>query len=284
MKLSLLLASSSLAAVLALPVQDAHAYKLYMTDGGDPAKCQAGDDSQCPQPLRWWRRETIFTLAQVTPGEFALGEVRGLVETAFDQWMEAACAGTESPQGLIPTVTFAGNSDEMKATKPSTAKAEPDNLIVFIRTTAEWTRGGNSPTWIAITKIAHDQSTGEIVDADIEINDGGFNFSIDDSPANGEVDFLSMLVHEVGHFYGLDHSLVEAATMYATYSQTASTATAARTLDADDVAGACALYTNVPERSTSTPPDDGCAGGGAMGLGVLALGGLLLQRRRRPVA
>lgn len=261
---------------------DAMAYQLYMTDG-DPAACAAGDEDKCPQPLRWWRLETVFTLGQVTPGEFALGEVRGLVEEAFDQWMDVDCATTESVNGVIPAVTFGGNSDAVSATRPATAKAEPDNLIVFIRSSAEWQRAGNSSTWIAITKIAHDQSTGEIVDADIEINDGGFKFSIDGSPAAGpdaEVDFLSMLVHEVGHFYGLDHSLVDTATMYATYQQTPAAATAARTIEQDDKEGVCALYTGVPTRTSTPKEDEGCHGGAGLGLfGLLGLASLRVRRR-----
>lgn len=264
---------------------DAMAYKLYMTEGNATA-CAAGDEGKCPQPLRWWRRETVFTLGQVTPGEFALGQVRGLVEEAFDQWMDVGCATTLSANGVVPVVTFGGNSDAVSATRPATAKAEPDNLIVFIRSSAEWQRAGNSPSWIAITKIAHDQTTGEIVDADIEINDGGFKFSIDGSPAQGpdaEVDFLSMLVHEVGHFYGLDHSLDETATMFATYQQTAAAATAARTIEQDDKEGICALYTNVPTRTTAPAEDDGgCQGGAGLGLfGLLGLASLRWLRAYR---
>lgn len=262
---------------------DASAYKLYLTDG-DPAACAGGDEDACPQPLRWWRRDTIFSLGQVTPGEFALGEVRGLVEQGFAQWVDIDCTDTDSPEGVVPPVVFAGNSDAVSATRPSSAKAEPDNLIVFIRSSAEWQRSGNSPTWIAITKIAHDQSSGEIVDADIEVNDGGFTFSIDGTPAQGEVDFLSMLVHEIGHFYGLDHSLVEAATMFATYSQTVATATAARSLETDDIEGVCALYTDVPVRTSTggSGSDGGCMGGSLFGsFGLAALGLLALGRRRR---
>ncbi len=263
---------------------ESQGYTLYLTDGND-AKCEAGDEDFCPQPLRWWRRETAFSLAQITPGEFALSEVRALVETSFDAWIDADCASTPSPNGLVPVVTFAGTSDATRATPPATAKAEPDNVVVFIRSSSEWTRSGNSASWIAITKIAHDQTSGEIVDADIEINDGGYTFSLDGTPTQGEVDFLSMLIHEVGHFYGLDHSLINTATMFATYSQVAGDVTDARTLDADDVTGVCALYTNVPERgSEDGDGGGGCNGGpvsGLLGLLALALPQILRGRSRR---
>lgn len=281
--LSPLLLLSALTALASTPLLSgsAHAYTLYLTDG-DPARCSAGETNYCPQPLRWWRRDTIFTLAQVSPGEFELGLVRGLVETSFDAWMDADCAASASPNGLIPTVTYGGTSNATTSTPPLTARSEPDNVIVFIRSSSEWTRRGNQPTWIAITKIAHDQTTGEIVDADIEINDGGYKFSIDDSPEAGEVDFLSMLVHELGHFYGLDHSLVATATMFATYSQSAANATDARTLDPDDVEGVCKLYTDVPER-ISNEKKSGCQSGGlggGLGLLMFVLSALVIARRR----
>ena len=262
---------------------EANAYKHYMTDG-DLVACEAGDASACPQPLRWWRRETIFTLGQVAPKEFELAEVRALTEAAFAEWLEVDCTATAFDTAFVPPATFAGSSAERRATKPLTARAAPDNLIVFVPTPEEWCGGinfracpGNSPTWIAITKIAHNQVTGEIVDADIEINNGDFKFSIDGSPALGEVDFLAMLVHEVGHFYGLDHSLLADATMYAKYSRDLATATDARSLEPDDELGICSLYVDVPERK-HTPADDGCHGGTGLGLfGLFALG---LMRKR----
>jgi hypothetical protein len=265
---------------------ESQGYTLYLTDGNE-AKCNAGDEDFCPQPLRWWRRETVFTLAKVEPAEFDAAEVRGLVETSFDAWINADCSTTPSPNGAVPIVTFAGLSDTLRATPPATAKAEPDNVIVFIRSTSEWTRSGNSASWIAITKIAHDQTSGEIVDADMEINDGGYKFSLDGTPTQGEVDFLSMLIHEVGHFYGLDHSLINSATMFATYSQVAGEVTDARTLDADDVTGVCALYTDVPERgSNNGDGGGGCNGGslpGLLGLLALAVPQILRGQRRRLV-
>jgi len=270
-----------------LTTSESQGYTLYLTDG-DAAKCNAGDEDFCPQPLRWWRRETVFSLARTEPGDFAMTEVRGLVETSFDAWIDADCATTPSPNGMLPVVTFAGMSDATRSTPPATAKVEPDNVVVFIRSSSEWTRMGNSASWIAITKIAHDQTTGEIVDADIEINDGGesggYTFSLDGTPSQGEVDFLSMLIHEVGHFYGLDHSLINTATMFATYSQVAGDVTDARILDPDDVTGVCALYTNVPERGSNNGDDGGggCQGGPLSGLlGLLGLAAPKLLRGRR---
>lgn len=256
----------ALSAVEAGSEQAAQAYKFYMTKDG-------------VSPLRWWQRDSLsFHLSTVAPEEIAWDGVQGLVESAFDAWIGTSC-------GRVPETTFAGTNDATHATTPVSLRAEPDNTMVFIRTSAEWAQLGNSSTWIAITKIAHDPETGEIVDADIEINDGGYRFSYDDSPGANEVDFLSMLTHELGHFYGLDHSADMDATMFATYATSAEHAMDARTLSQDDIDGICTLYTNVPVHKVPTPSDD-CAAGGATGMsgGLLALASLARALRRRDVA
>jgi len=242
----------------------AHAYELYMTKDGK-------------SPLRWWQRESLeFQLATVAPEETELAAIQAIAERAFDQWIDAPC-------GLVPEVTFAGMREVSKATTPTSLRAEPDNIFVFIKSSSEWTGSGNSPTWIAITKIAHDPTTGEIVDADIEINDGGYAFSYDDTPGVNEVDFLSMLTHELGHFFGLDHSDESSATMFATYATSPVAALEARSLSQDDIDGVCALYTDVPvhKGAGGAGDDGGCgASGGAAGLSGLAFLMVLAMRRR----
>lgn len=244
-------------------IAPARAYEFYVTrDTG--------------QPLRWWQRDVLeYRISTVAPEEGSSDAIAGLVATAFDAWIDAPC-------GRAPEVTLAGPSIAPRATTPSSLRAEPDNVLVFIRSVSEWVRFKNSPTWIAITKIAHDPKTGEIVDADIEINDGGYVFSYDDTPAAGEVDFVAMLTHEVGHFYGLDHSAESAATMFATYATSPERAMDARTLARDDMDGVCSLYTDVPVHVVHDP-DTGICGAGGSGLGAwggVALLALGLRRRR----
>lgn len=253
--------------LIAARLDDASAYTFYMTAKSD-------------EPLRWWMRPMLpFSLATVEPEEATLLEVQPLIERAFETWIDTSC-------GRVPEVTYQGTRAHVRATTPSSLRSEPDNLIVFIRSASTWASFGNSPTWIAITKIAHDPSTGEIVDADVEINDGGYVFSYDDSPAANEVDFLSMLTHELGHFYGLDHSLEASATMFATYATSPADAMEARSLSQDDIDGVCTLYIDVPVHKTPPPDDETCgAGGGGLvgGLGGLALLLVVNGHRRRAV-
>jgi hypothetical protein len=248
-----LLASLSLSAG-----HEVHAFKHY---------------TQGDELVRWWRRELIFHLAEVAPEEGDLDTVQALAQRAFDAWTDTAC-------GLVPPVTFAGRVNVVDATSPATVKVEPDNVIVFSRSAMEWQRKGRASTWIAVTLFAPHPSTGEMIDADIIINDGGFRFSYDDTPDPGEIDFLSMLTHEVGHFFGMDHSADVDATMYANYAN--NDRLAGRTLGQDDIDGICALYTDVPEH-VEGGTDDGCCSGGPASLA--GLGGLVfvraMRRRRR---
>ncbi len=237
---------------------EASAYEIYRTD-------------KTGEPLRWFVRDSLEMAIAVTPPEETdLANIPPLLAQAFASWVAVTC-------GTPPAVDVTGTSRALRATTPKSLRAEPGNILVFIRSTAEWTRYRNSPTWIAITKIAHNPKTGEIVDADIEINDGGFRFSYSGTPNVSEVDFLSMLTHEVGHFYGLDHSANADATMYDTYANSPERAVAARTLTEDDVGGICALYNDVPMH-VPYEADTLCTLGA-----IPCLAGLLVLLRRRTI-
>jgi hypothetical protein len=247
---------------------DAAAYVFYM----------AGDN-----PLRWYvgRPAYNWTMATVEPEEATWEEAKAIIEAAYDAWIDTPC-------GLVPEFTYGGTSAATKGTLPTSLAETPDNVVVFIRSRTDWQSSGNQSSWLAITKIANDSLSGEIIDADMEINDGMYKFHYgEEAPPAGSIDFRAMIVHEAGHFFGLDHSQSNVATMYATYS---GDPVAARSLDQDDIDGICALYTDVPTWVDRTvkpePPDDGggggCGAGGAVpgllaGLGVV----LGLRRRRR---
>lgn len=107
-----------------------------------------------------------------------------------------------------------------------------------------------SPSAIALTTLSYRTATGEIIDADIELNGAGFVFTTSDGPPCSSpppqpavscvaTDVLNTLVHEVGHLIGLDHSAAAAASMYSTAPLGE---TSKRTLDQDDIDGECAVY------------------------------------------
>jgi MYXO-CTERM domain-containing protein len=167
---------------------------------------------------------------------------------------------------------------------------------------------------IALTTVSYVAGTGEIVDADMELNawngsgpsPPGFYFTCVDPPAPAcllgspgqdnciATDVQNVVTHEAGHVLGLAHSSDPTATMYASSNQGETTK---RTLAQDDVDGVCAIYpfgapTSVcfgsgemalRAPSTCQQPSTGCGCGtvgadGWLGLAVL----VLLWRRPSP--
>lgn len=164
---------------------------------------------------------------------------------------------------------------------------------------------------IALTTVSYIDATGEIVDADMELNawsgagpsPPGFYFTCVNPPAPtcsaalpGEAgcistDVQNVATHEAGHVLGLGHSLDPTATMYASSPLGE---TSKRTLALDDVNGICAIYpfgaTSVcygpglvaprpPSACRSASSGCGCGTAGADGWPALLLP--LLRRRRQ---
>ncbi|MCC6622380.1 MAG: matrixin family metalloprotease [Deltaproteobacteria bacterium] len=237
---------------IALATTGASAYVFYLTEDGDP--------------LRWKEDETIVRLSTVPAEELSQAEVEAAIDEALLAWSTTDC---------VPAVRREGTTDATEGSSPPTVRGPADNIVVFIESASHWSARRHGRLEIAVTLIANNSATGEIVDADIEGHDAGFVFSVAERPGVGQVDFRSTLVHEVGHLFGLDHSETRDATMFASYD--AVDPTAKRSLHLDDIDGVCALYA-IP---FPPPDDDCCAGGGASGALGLAAAALVLGWRRR---
>jgi MYXO-CTERM domain-containing protein len=161
-------------------------------------------------------------------------------------------------------------------------------------------------TTIATTLTTFSVSSGQIFDADIEINDAPnpngskFTFTTADAPRCPpgapivncvSIDVQNTITHEAGHTLGLAHSSDPSATMAASAPPGE---TSKRVLGADDLEGICAIYPRGAQTATSlggpveiVPAASGCGcssrdGGpsSALWLGLV----LVLARRKRPQA
>lgn len=85
---------------------------------------------------------------------------------------------------------------------------------------------------IGITQVGFKETTGEIVEADIMIND---NFSFSTTPT--DTSYLgNVITHEAGHFLGLGHGQVVGSTMFYALSR------GQFTVESDDKAGLYSIY------------------------------------------
>lgn len=169
-----------------------------------------------------------------------------VAQAAFQEWISADCGGGEHPFiGVSPKgKVFCDKLEYNHGGEPSAEDPNPNaqgpnaNIIVFRDDT--WPYSDQDKT-IALTTITFVRDTGEILDADIEVNSFGIELSTSDEHVTS--DLQSILTHEVGHFLGLAHSRAKDATMNKNYDRTELDF---RSLSPDDVSAICAVYPPQP--------------------------------------
>lgn len=218
-------------------------------------------------------------------------ETNTLVSNGLWKWMNAECSPSEHPSLAIKT------TPPVVCHKQEYNQDSPNANIWMYRDDA-WPYTGATAT-LALTTVTYNVETGEIFDADVEINSVGSPLTLGDE--NVQADLDSIVTHEAGHFLGLSHSCESNATMYAYYQLGD---TSLRSLEADDIAGICDVYPPgastgscdptprhgfSPECGTESDPKGCCAtapgrpdrnGTGAV-LALLVGAGAVVARRRR---
>jgi hypothetical protein len=122
------------------------------------------------------------------------------------------------------------------------------NVIIFHDQVWPYNDANNT---LGLTTITYNPDTGELDDADMEINSTVPLTVSGAVPADG-YDFESIITHETGHFFGMAHSTEETATMFAHYTPGS---TQLRVLKVDDMSGICSIYPPDGTRNVSTSVD-----------------------------
>jgi hypothetical protein len=258
----------ALAASIAVLVAASDASAFCRTHTCRGVACEFDDDG-CPisgKPLFWAGGCVGFSLEQSLSEKLPKAETRIAIQRAFQQWTEVECSATgRSTLKFVPMADATCRRSEYR-------KGEPNVNVIFFRDD-DW-RYTDIDNTLAKTTVTFNATTGEIYDADIEVNTAFNPVTVtDESP---QYDLQSIMTHEVGHLIGLAHSPFPEASMFAGY---APGDVSFRTLANDDVAAICTVYP--PERLASCDPtprggldlacdqvDDksGCAFGGRAGM------------------
>jgi len=227
-----------------------------------------------------WMPSCLPLPIAVYPGSFTqvpVGEISGAASGATAAWSAGANACT--------FIEFAVTV----ATGPAPRVGNDRHNAIIFRDTS-WCRldatgacdpaVAYDPAALALTSVSARTSTGEIIDADIEVN--AFHFLWADLVAHPELttrhDLQNALTHELGHVLGLDHTCylsgappidnagqpipdcanASAAVIATTMFPSANPGDISlRTLEPDDRAGVCGIY---PAAASPCPPGDaGCA-------------------------
>jgi predicted Zn-dependent protease len=224
--------------VVLLPAtSEAYVRTMTCTSAG-PTVCSQG---QTPLPLYWDGDCVTYHIQEAGPEDTDNELAFGLIEGGFDAW--------NSPECSYMTFVNGGFTDEDRVGyNPYTGQQGNANVIVF--RDEQWEHAAGV---VALTSITYAPSTGEVADADIEFNGRDYRLTSTDDPRRARIDVGNTTTHEAGHFLGLDHTPVEAATMFATAPNGE---LHKRTLESDDIEGLCDVY---PE--ASRPSSASCKGG-----------------------
>ena len=210
-------------AIAPLVASASHAWVPYRTAGGLAIQ---------------WRSAPLIEVAPPPAGPGAsvsIADPIALVLSAYAPWIALPC-----------------DPPNVSAVASETAVLDATDLrssVVWFTDKAAWNQRFSSLE-LARTILIHKVQSGTIVEADIAVNLGGFAFAAAEACDPVRYDLQGTLTHELGHFFGLDHSEVPEATM-ARRSDPGDCSL--RTLSPDDEAGFCATYDR-PEPADEAEP------------------------------
>lgn len=248
-----------LAALAAIPTR-ADAYCRMVTgDGRQPA-----DLSTCAplatdhdHYLFWSHRCSELSISSAEPPHsLTIAQVQDVFRAAAATWAALDCG---SGLDLSPrfSITVLADTNECSHSGHN-GRGHNVNSIMFIDDDHEWTEvRGWTPIAFAVTLAWHLETTGEIVDVDMEINEsrgawticpesGCMDGSTTCDPEGcasspGPVDLQDVVTHELGHYLGIGHTTRDhpEATMFASaqFGEIQK-----RTLETDDIAALCDAY------------------------------------------
>jgi hypothetical protein len=233
------------------------------------------------------------------------GDPVAAVRRAFDTWAAASRPGASAPctdmqvvLSGVTTSTTTGNDGVNRIAirrgpcSGTHSVVPPGSGCIAAGTCASEFNCWDHDHYIALTTTTYRLSTGEILDADVEVNagsgeDDGFLFTCVDPPApvcsedlrTGCIasDLQNALTHEVGHILGFAHSDTRSSTMY---PGTTAGETRKRVLSTDAVEGMCDVYPLGGAVLTCGSRAVGCSTAGAPDT-VLAIASLAFLLRRR---
>jgi Matrixin len=202
-------------------------------DGSTKSESSSSSSAGGPS-LNWVGRKATYRLNQSGTRDIAGTQEFAVIRQSFATW--------QAVSGGDFAFTDGGMTASERVGFDFRHLDQNENIVIF---QLDWPHDENRI--IGLTTTTYNAQTGEIFDADIELNDEYFDFTVGDDDV--QTDLLNTLVHEVGHFIGFDHTdkdgspIDTACASTATMSMTSSIGeTAKRVLSPTDQMGMKFVY------------------------------------------
>ncbi len=205
-------------------------------------------------PLFWRNACVGYSIQRDASRQLSYDDASQAITRAFTRWTSATCPtdGTSTSRASIDV-------RDLGPVDCNIVQYNQDfgNQHVIVFRDDSWPHNDVNNT-LALTTVTFNPDTGEIYDADMEVNTFQQRVANADPIPSDGYDFASIVTHETGHFLGLAHSGDSHATMFAHYQPGS---TAMRNLTSDDVAGICSVYLPSGQRTlagSTSFPEDAC--------------------------
>lgn len=223
----------------------------------------SSDDCLAQGPSLYWQNQCVgYAVNKAASKKANLATARQIIDDSYSPWTatNATCTPGIKPIELDPT--------DVSTVGYDTTGGANANIVVFRDTSWPYDDPGNP---LALTTVSYDKTTGQILDADIEVNTADASVTAASPLPVNSYDLQSIITHEVGHFLGLAHSDTDGATMRAQYARGD---ISIRTLSADDEQGICAIY---PSNDTRVTDDTGGASPKTLTAGACSTASVVLN-------
>jgi hypothetical protein len=195
--------------------------------------CTPQQPGDCGVELQWRQPCVSFDVQAGASKQIDWGTANATITRAFATWTGLQCVGGGPSIEVLDFGPVACGNVEYNQ------RGGNASILVFRDDAWPHDTGGGGVDTLALTTVTYDVDKGDIYDADIEVNTAANTFTTTDHPGPDDVDLLSVLTHETGHFLGLAHTQDMTATMFASYT---TGTTGLRHPNADDLAAICDAY------------------------------------------
>lgn len=205
-------------------------------------------DCECAQsgiPLAWSAPVHVsYAFNERGFPNFGDAQLRATIARAMSHWTQVRCDGAPLP------IEVEELSETTKLVK-GPVHTEPNLNVIAHLGGSEWRVARLDPRAFALTSNWY-LKTGEIIGSDLRFNGGRGLFTVcaDDGCDADELDLENIATHEIGHLFGLGHSISDGSTMQC---RADAQEVRKRDLERDDIEGLCAIYGGEGPIHTSSP-------------------------------